>query len=310
MSIVDWHREMLADRRRVRALDRAIRGAVSPGDTVLDLGTGSGVLACLACRAGASRVYALERSYMVGLARQIAEVNGLGEKIVFIQGESREVELAEPVDLVVAEIIGSFGLEEGILGALADARRRFLKPGGRLLPDTLELHLAPTEQGDHYRLWPRELEAECGLDFSPLAELCEHVWRGLRADPSRFLGKPAELMRFDLYADEPTQIRGQVDVEIERPGALAGWVGWFNARFDGRDVVSTIPPIPESSWRNAFFPVGEPVEVRPGEVAGLRMRLVDPFWSWEFVLPSLTRRFDDFQSYPAGAFRPREQRSR
>ena len=304
MSEANWHRQMLADRQRVQAFGLAIREAVKPGGIVLDLGAGSGVLALLACQAGASRVYAIEQGHIIEVARQIARQNNLADKIVFIPGHSTKVELPERVDLIVSEIIGSFGLDEDILSVLADARKRFLKPDGLLLPDGLDLFLAPTEEGCQYQCWAGELQEDWGLEFSPLEELCAHATHTLWADPSRFLGFPAKLLTCDFYQDEPGRLQGEIQVKIERRGRLAGWIGWFAARHNGKVFLATTPPIKGSSWDNVFFPVGEPVKVGPGEVAGLKMHLDDPFWSWEFCLPPLARGFGDFYCYPPSVFKP------
>ena len=90
---LDWHRELQADRHRVLAFRQAVREAVSPGDVVVDIGTGTGPLALPAVGAGATRVYAIERGEIIVLARQIARQNGLEDRISFIQGDSRHVEL-------------------------------------------------------------------------------------------------------------------------------------------------------------------------------------------------------------------------
>jgi len=306
MSEVEWHREMLADRRRVRDFGEAVRAVVQPGDVVLDLGTGTGLLALFACRGGARKVYAVEQGYIIDVARQIARQNGLGDRIVFIQGHSTEVDLPESVDLIVTETVGSFGLEEQILKNLSDARRRFLKPGGRLLPDRLDLFLAPTEEGGHYRRWGGEIREDWDLDFAPLADLGKHVSQGLWADPGKFLGSPQKLLSCDFYQDQSEKVQGEVQVEVVRQGEIAGWVGWFAVRCERRLVTSTEPPVPGSSWENVFFPIGEPVAARPGDLVCLRMRLDDPFWTWRFTMshPPVDRTMGDFFSYPPAAFKP------
>ena len=54
------HRNMLTDKVRMSLYAEAIPAVVKSGDAVLDIGTGSGVLALLSIRAGASKVYAVE----------------------------------------------------------------------------------------------------------------------------------------------------------------------------------------------------------------------------------------------------------
>ena len=74
--ILDEHRQYLSDSVRVAALSAAIHRVVKPGDIVVDLGAGTGILGLVACRAGASRVYAIEEGGMIEVAREIARANG------------------------------------------------------------------------------------------------------------------------------------------------------------------------------------------------------------------------------------------
>src|SRR5690348_2959695 len=120
--IVDEHRQLLADRARVDAYRRAIEATVRPGDVVLDLGAGTGILGLLACRAGARRVYAVEEGGMIAVARDVCRANGYQDRVVHVRGLSTDVTLPEPVDVVVTDQVGRFGFEAGLFEYLADAR--------------------------------------------------------------------------------------------------------------------------------------------------------------------------------------------
>jgi len=163
--ILDEHRQYLADGNRVSAFRHAIEEVVTPGDVVLDLGSGTGILGLMACRAGAKRVYAVDEGPIVGLAREVAKANGFQDRITHIKGLSTRVALPETVDIVLADQIGRFGLESGILEYFADARVRFLKPGGVMVPDEVRLIVAPVENQtlfDQVEFWRR---APAGFDF-------------------------------------------------------------------------------------------------------------------------------------------------
>jgi predicted RNA methylase len=67
--------EMIADRVRTGAFVEALRAAIRPGAVVMDIGTGPGVMAVLACQLGAKSVYAIEPSEVVEVAREIAAAN-------------------------------------------------------------------------------------------------------------------------------------------------------------------------------------------------------------------------------------------
>ena len=302
---VDWHREMLADGQRVRAFGKAVQQAVEPGDLVLDIGTGTGFLALLAAKAGAAHVYAVERGEIIGVAREIAAANGLADRITFLHADALEVRLDERVDVIVAEIIGSFGLDEDILRVLDDARTRLLKARGRLLPDALDLVIAPTEEGEGLSALGSTMETSFGLDFSPLVRLAQHTPTTLWADADKLLGQGATVLSFDLTCPDRHDVHGAADITFERSGRLCGWVGWFVASCSGRTILSTEPPIPGSSWENTYFPVGEPMDVAAGETMSVRLRLDDPFWSWSVNVGTReARQFGQIHGMPAANLRP------
>src|SRR5580765_20177 len=99
--VVDYG-DMIADAVRMDAFVAALRGAVTPGCVVVDIGTGTGIFALLACSLGARRVYAIERNDTIEVARTIAAANGLSDRIEFRQALSTAVTLPEPADVIVA----------------------------------------------------------------------------------------------------------------------------------------------------------------------------------------------------------------
>ena len=134
LQLYDDHHAMLADRVRMDAYADAIARVVRPGDRVLDLGAGLGVLGFLALRAGAAHVIAVEKTDSIRLAERLAAQNGLADRMTFFHGSSKDLVLDAPVDVLLSETLGSFGIEENTLDFTLDARRRLLKPAGRLLP--------------------------------------------------------------------------------------------------------------------------------------------------------------------------------
>jgi SAM-dependent methyltransferase len=126
---IDEHRKYLNDQSRVAAYAHAIAESVRRGDVVVDLGSGTGILGLLACRAGAKRVYSIEQTGMIEVARAICASNGFDDRVTFLNGHSRGVELPEKADVVVSDQVGYFGFDADAIEILADARERFLKPG-------------------------------------------------------------------------------------------------------------------------------------------------------------------------------------
>ena len=128
------HRTMIRDRVRTEAFRRAIDSVVRPGDIVLDVGAGSGILSVFAARAGAARVYAVEQTSIAVLAQELAAANGVAEIVQVIHGDVLDIEPPERVDVIVSEWLGGFGIDEGMLVPVIAARDRWLKPGGVMIP--------------------------------------------------------------------------------------------------------------------------------------------------------------------------------
>jgi 16S rRNA G966 N2-methylase RsmD len=273
------HAVMLNDRARTSAFIFAIREVVEPGDVVLDLGTGSGVLAVAAARAGARRVFALEAGGMAGAARAVAEANGLGDKVDVIQDWSTQVSLAERADVLVSEIIGDDPLGERVLEIFLDARKRFLKPDARLIPGELRLFGIPLSltKAHYERRVPTHATFDrwknwYGIDFSPLERIGRDVPHVVFVDPVSVRGLTAvadpvllaqlQLSTFDsLIVDEATEAVAASAAEVN---ALAVY---FEATLSRSNVLSTNPATTdlESSWSLPMWLLKQPIELEAGE---------------------------------------------
>ena len=148
--MLDYHLSMLHDTARMDAFRRAIDASVQPGDVVVDIGCGSGVLSFMACEAGARKVYAIEGGPVIEVARELAIDNGFADRIEFLGGWSIEVGIPEPADVLISETIGNAGLDEGIVAWTFDARQRLLRPGAVLLPQRLRVWVAAAESFDEH----------------------------------------------------------------------------------------------------------------------------------------------------------------
>jgi protein arginine N-methyltransferase 1 len=126
---IGGHGAMLSDRVRMDAYEAALAATVRPGDVVLDVGTGTGIFALLACRMGARQVYAVEPGDSIHLGRAAARDSGYADRIRFIQGISTEIELPERADVMVSDLRGLIPLFEQHIPSVIDARERLLVPG-------------------------------------------------------------------------------------------------------------------------------------------------------------------------------------
>ena len=282
MAILQYHAALVGDADRVDRYRDAIHTVVRPGDVVVDIGTGTGVLAYFACQAGAARVYAIEQGPVVALARELAQLNGFGDRIEFIHDRSYRVELPEPADVLITETLWNFGIGEGMIGFLDDARRRFLKPGARILPAGVDLHVVPVQADGLYAQLSGRPADRHGLDLSPIRHYQVNNVHMPHLDADGFLARPELLISTDLDESATPDFDAQVDVEVTQAGVLHGVCGWFRARLAPGVVLSTEPPSTRSSWAHAFFPVQNPVGVKPRDELAIRIRTAadGTVWRW------------------------------
>ncbi len=277
--------DMVADSVRTEAYARALRGAVKPDSAVLDIGTGTGLFALLACRFGARRVYAIEPSDAIALARDIARANGYAERITFIQGMSERVTLPAPVNIIVSDVRGVLPLYQGSVQSILDARRRLLAPGGVLIPgrDLLMVSLAdaPKLYEKHAPRWETPTH---GLDMTAARRFVNNTWRSGRATPEQLLVAPKRWGELDYAAIESPDVRGEVSWIAKRAGTAHGLSVWFDSELAPGAAFSNAPEHPALVYGNAFFPLSEPVAVAEGDRINVSLRadLVgeDYTWSW------------------------------
>jgi protein arginine N-methyltransferase 1 len=270
------HARMLHDERRTRDYMAALAAAVRPDDVVLDIGTGSGVLAVAAARAGARRVYAVEASDIAVVAARVFEVNGVQDRVTLVPGWSRQIELPEPADLLVAEVIGNEPFEEEILETTLDARRRLLKPDARLVPHALTLLARPVllpEAEMRQRAFGRGAVARWrglyGIDFQPLLDVASPgplhtVTEGEVVATWPQVGPPTVLAALDLTRFEELSLRACADLEVDPPGPVNAVAVTFRA--DLHEGISHIVDPwswPASSWATSTWVFSDPVDVGP-----------------------------------------------
>jgi protein arginine N-methyltransferase 1 len=281
VGILHYHASLLADDDRVDRFREAIHEVVRPGDVVVDIGTGTGLLAYFACQAGAARVFAIEEGPVISLGREIALINRFADRVEFLGDSSFRVELPELADVLISETLWNFGVGEGLADVLADARR-FLKPQARIVPAGVELHVAAVQSDHCYAMLHDRPTDRHGIDFSPIRHYQVNNVQMPHLDAGGFLG-PAALL-YALRSDEPSasDLDASVTVAVATTGVLHGVLGWFRSRLSPGVVLDNAPPSVHSSWAHAFFPVQNPVGVQPGDEITVRLQSAagGSIWRW------------------------------
>jgi len=284
------HRTMIRDLVRTQAFRQAIDAAVRPGDIVLDVGAGSGILSLFAARAGAACVYAVEQTSIAVLAQEMATANGVADIVQVIQGDITELELPGCVDVIVSEWLGGFGIDEGMLPPVITARDRWLKPGGVMIPDSVTAWVALVH--DRYLAETVDFlqENPYGLDLGDLVEktVNEISYSGgfrhlaasdRRSEPARLWTTNAGLISL-TEAQAPHHAEGLL--AIHEYGSANALALWFGAELVPGISLSVGPGDPPTHWGMTTAPLRAPLELTPG--TGVRFKVTNapanPVGTW------------------------------
>jgi SAM-dependent methyltransferase len=255
-----WQDDVKVDRYR-----RALVEVVRPGDTVLDLGSGTGLLGMLAVEAGAGRVLAVENGAISTVTAEVVERNHLDERIEVRQGLSTTLDLDEPVDVVVGDQIGGFVFSAGVLRFYADASRRLLRPEGTFVPGSFDLLLAPVQHQASRDAIDGWASAPFGYDLGPFHERAQNLVRYVVLDEDSLLGTPQACGTVAAHDDR--RFRATLDTHVTTDGRLDGVAGMFVGHLSPSVTLSNVPGHPDRlqhRWQD-LFPLGRGIDVVAGD---------------------------------------------
>ena len=288
-SITDYG-DMISDKVRIDAYALALRQSVKPGSVVIDIGTGTGIFALLACRFGARRVYAIEPADAIQVAREIAVANGCADRIEFIQAMSTRVTLPERADVIISDmgdVLPWFGHH---IPSIADARRRFLAPGGVMIAQRDIAWAAVVEKRDLYaQLTERWEQNSFGLDLQAARRIVVNTFNLGRVTRDNLLTEPVRWGSLDYAVVEDPDVKAHIAWTVTRRGTAHGLAAGFDRTMLEGICMSNAPDAPEAIqplvYRPVFFPWQAPVALEAGDsvTVDLEARLVrdDYIWSWK-----------------------------
>ncbi|MCC8429678.1 50S ribosomal protein L11 methyltransferase [Reyranella aquatilis] len=283
-SVPNWHRTILADEARNAAYDAALRRAIGKGSRVLDIGAGSGLLAMMAARAGAASVVSCEMNpAMAGVAAEIVERNGYADRITIVGKNSRDLavgtDLAEPVDILVSEIVTNDLLAEDVLGCLEDAVGRLTRPDAAIIPSHGAVRIALAHYG---KPASPNLASVQGFDLSPMEILDGRIALAAGNRNLDLRSEPADLFAFDFASGGPFDNHRASVTLTATGGPVNGIVQWIRLRMDAEGVYENRPgPGATSCWGVMFQRLPSVLDMRPGDtltVQGARDRTA--LWMW------------------------------
>jgi type II protein arginine methyltransferase len=269
-----WHFPMIADAPRNLAYGEAL-ARVAPGRRVLDIGSGSGLLAMMAANAGAAHVASCEMQPVIaGLARTIVAANGLGDKVDILPLKSNDLEvgrdLSERAEVLVTETFSSGLLSEQVLATVEDAHARLLTPDAIVVPrrasavgkliggDILEGHFFA-------RPWT-------GLNLSSFDVLApQRVGLHLDRLPHLSLSDDFEIVGFDLTETHFPPEKRFLAVEATRAGRCVGVAQWIRLELDAATTYENHPSeqAGANGWMHVVYRFPRAIDVQPGQVVTL-----------------------------------------
>lgn len=276
---LEQQRWMVADRSRTDAFAAAIAEVVRPGDVVVDVGAGTGILSLLAAKAGARRVIGIERSNMALLARELIDRNGLNDKVEIFHGDAQKLKLDEGVDVIISEWLGHMAYVEGMFRSVIQVRDAFLKPDGKLLPSAVDVMLAPVDDNELFNeygpgFWMKK--TIYGIDFSHFTQ------RELEMGHANQLMVPDRLslapglalnhLETKTAAEGDEWCSGTLEFKIQRDGTFNGFAGWFNTQLSPGVLLDTAPAAPPTHWKQTYFPF-HPKDFKAGETLKLEFQM-------------------------------------
>jgi protein arginine N-methyltransferase 1 len=288
---------MLADQPRMNFYHEMIKRKVGKGDRVVDLGTGTGILAAFASWQGAAKVYAIDHSTIIEDARLLAKHNKI-ENIEFINMHSRSFSVDEPVDVIVHEQMGDGLFDEDMVANVLNLRDRILKKGGQIFPARFEFYCEPVQLADHGRvpfIW--ELNVK-GFDYRVLEQFqpeSREYYQYTTPDTtivSHFLCEPTPLMTIDLNTLRRSELAMEwsMGLPVVKAGRMDGYAVYFKALVDD-DLVLSTSPLDKGRAPHWGFTIlrTEQLEVKEGEVIDMTIAADKGWpnrdsWRWEQTL--------------------------
>lgn len=285
-SVYDYG-TMIECEPRMSIYAEALRRAVTPGCTVIDLGASFGAFALLACKYGAGHVIAIEPDPSIELLMPAAKANGVADRITVIRDISTRYTPETRADVIVSDCRGTVPLFQHHIATLADARARLLAPGGTLMPmrDTLHVALAhwPEVHRNTNRPWLRN---KFGIDLSAGHRYAVNAEHKSYLKPRALRSEPQVLTVLDYRSITQPNVDVPVELVATQDGPVHGLVIWFDAEIAEGLGYSNAPGQPELVYGQLFLPLSGSPRLAAGERVTVRFRgtLIDDhyIWTWDW----------------------------
>lgn len=292
MSTIEYHRNMLADAVRKEAFYKALQRVIVKGESALaDVGSGTGIIAFMASRLGAKEVYLYEHVDGVArLSQQLAKANKIKNCQIF-NCHSTQFTNAPPVDVIVSETLGNYAFEEQIAETIEDAKR-FLNPGGIIMPQAIEQYACPVISGRYFNeltVWDR---VGYGLDFSRARDIgLNNVYVRTFTAGDLLDGGRASVRwdSADFRKATSGNRKGKCVWRFSQDASIYGLALWWKCTLVPGVEITTSPLAPKTHWEQLYFPVLKPIEAKRGDELTVTLSSTSSYeagtnFRWQFSL--------------------------
>ena len=267
------HQRYVADHARVKAYQQALVEQIHPGDVVLDLGCGTGILGLLALRAGARHVYAVDEGPILQLAQAIAQDNGYADRVTHIRGRSDNIALPQPANVLVTDQMAPFGLGAGLLRYLRDAATRLLTPNARLIPQSLSLCLAPAQAPEAHDRINTFAAGVASLDFSAGLRSMQNMGQNTRFSAAALLAPPQVAITTVLPHPRDSHQHAHLRFCMTRAGVVHGLMGCFRAQLSNTVMMTNNPCHRHAIDRDQLFLPTGLMQLAAGEELSVELHI-------------------------------------
>ena len=269
-----WHFNIVRDEARNAAFAAALKRAVTAQTKVLEIGTGSGMYAMMAARAGAKDVVTCESVPAIAMAaREIVALNGFADRVRVVAKKSYDLDpdtdMAGLADVLVSEVISNNMVDEHTLSIIEHAARVLLKPGARIIPARGLVRVALAHDAKFHLA---RMDTIDGFDLSPFNGLARSFYRVPRGDTRlTLMSAPVDLFDFDFQSGGPFPAATAAKTLTSSGGRANGVAQWLALQMDESGWYENDPvPGTSSAWAVMFWPFPVPRDYAPGAAVEVR----------------------------------------
>ncbi len=224
-------------------------------------------------------VYAVERTKTAELARRIVSENGLSDRIQIFQDDMENVELPEKVDVIVSEWLGGYGIDENLLPVIVQARDRWLKPGGSMIPRHVSSWIAPAydellDQDDGF--WRQH---PYGVNLAAISDVTSSqlLWCRNNVKEEHLLADARQMWEIDpasiTHGQATDVFQAELSFSCRRSGRCNALAAWFEACLSDGNILSNRPSEQYTHWGRWIFPIGACLDVDEGSTIAVSFRV-------------------------------------